>query len=306
MSSTPEEFSPEQLRILDIVNAAGSLLSFAGELFIIGCYFFVPDLRTFPMKLIVSMIFSCLLYTISDVLSYFSVTSDCLCHVEGYLREFARISLVLWIVTITWLSYLQIKKYRPKLHDVYPYLLIGNILLASFPSNLTAYSELQDGSNSIHFGHATNFCAILPIETNIYLVDIPLWTLILITWCYTFKILKKVRLMLDGFSSASDYSSILLYPIILVVCWLPSTLDRVAYFMNDKKPVYSLVLLHIIATRIQGFVNALVYGRNEWHKIKYCYKKWKKMDHSVLSANFLEVNYHRSSGSDLSAKTVSF
>ena len=59
------------------------------------------------------------------------------------------------------------------------------------------------------------------------------------------------------------------YPLILIVCWIFATINRIYDSVHPNNPILALILLQTIFQSLQGILNALVYGltpsvRNVW------------------------------------------
>ena len=80
------------------------------------------------------------------------------------------------------------------------------------------------------------------------------------------------------------------YPVILIFCWLPATIDIIQN-LTSNNPIYVLQLLHAGFGNMQGFLDALIYGltpsvKDEFlMKIKCC---GKEVDEESLDANLTD------------------
>lgn len=52
------------------------------------------------------------------------------------------------------------------------------------------------------------------------------------------------------------------YPTSLIICWVPLCVDRI-YFEITQDHMYWLVLVHMSLTHGEGFINALIYSRQD-------------------------------------------
>ena len=223
----------------------------------------VSPLKTFSMKLIISLVFADLFYSSANIMSLFR-ENEISCFVEGYLRSTSLISGIIWVITILKISQIQMTKYDPEMPKAYTKILILNILISLIPGTATAISVYMNGP--MYFGNALGFCDILPSFYEIIFIDLPLWLIIFATAYYTYKI---AQVAIDPFTKkkSREYTSALVYPFILVLLWLPSLTDRIVFYMTDR-PIFYLVVIHIAASRSQGFVNALVYGKSKYKMIR--------------------------------------
>ena len=116
-----------------LMNGIATALSILGELFMIVSYFSIPSLRTFSMKLIVSLAVADFFYSISNIFSFFN-DNQLVCITEGFVRQTATISTIVWVVLITHTSYTQISNLINNISklkgETYPYLFIMSIIVS--------------------------------------------------------------------------------------------------------------------------------------------------------------------------------
>jgi len=67
-----------------------------------------------------------------------------------------------------------------------------------------------------------------------------------------------MRKILDA-EQSSYVRRLWFYPLVLAICWLPATINRVQNFFWDT-PIPVLNVLHVLFGGFQGFFDALVYG----------------------------------------------
>ena len=139
------------------------------------------------------------------------------------------------------------------------------------PSAAGAISIATGGS--LYFGDELGFCSLMPDIYSVVLVAVPIWILIFVA-CYFVIGIRKTIQEYGLRDENREYKKILIYPFILMVCWFPELIDRLVYLIDDR-PIFPLLLMHIIMTRLQGFFNALAYGMDKvksaiWEKkIRY-------------------------------------
>jgi len=128
-----QDFTPYQYEILEIMQTVASGLSLGGTLFIMITYKLVPSIRTYSMKLVLSLIFADFLFAVANIMSYFR-EYELSCNIEGFIRTFSVVSSAIWAATISYTSYLQTKRYDPTLPKKYPWLLAINIVISLLPT----------------------------------------------------------------------------------------------------------------------------------------------------------------------------
>ncbi len=103
----------QQLSILSISNLIPNTFSLIGELLMIISYLWIPAMRTLTMKLIISLVFTDLCYTLINFLSFFS-SDPTICNLEAFVRVWAVLAGPLWMLSIIGCAYYQ---YTKKLID---------------------------------------------------------------------------------------------------------------------------------------------------------------------------------------------
>jgi len=113
------------------------------------------------------LIFSSLLYSIGNMLSFWGDSAS-VCQFEGFLRQFSFASMMLWVLTISYLAYKMLKNYDDTLRDRYWGIVARNyilsLLLAAAPFTVGAL-----GDSDVRYGRANEICSLEPYTLNIYL-----------------------------------------------------------------------------------------------------------------------------------------
>ena len=148
-------FTIDQVNEIKAINLISTILSLIGELFIIFCYYLIPSARSFSMKLVVSLVYSDLAYSIANLMTLVN-SNPIVCFIEGYLRTAAVISGSVWVIVMLWVSYSQTKKFRPDIHKIFTKSLIINLFIANIPSLTTTI--LQNVNGTAYFWDELIFC----------------------------------------------------------------------------------------------------------------------------------------------------
>ena len=66
------------------------------------------------------------------------------------------------------------------------------------------------------------------------------------------------------YETAASYKKLLNFPIILMICWLPATIDRVILWFSDDQFQHKkwLNFMHISCNMLATLLNVLVFGFN--------------------------------------------
>jgi len=268
------QFTDEQLEVIYWTNGITTGLSLLGELFMIISFLAVPTIRRFSMKLVLSLTVTDLAYSIANVLTYFN-HNESICIIEGIIRTWAVGNGVGWTLGIMIVSYQQVMSPDPNIDSKYKKYCVTISTIAVIPTILGVIGQYTN--QVLYFAPAMQFCSLVPINYAFYLIQVPKVICIIITFVLTIKIIREMRRRFEN-KNIAEYKTLLLYPLLLVVCWIPGTIDRLIFNINGGAVYYSLVC-HILSTRIQGFLDALVYGKSEFQRIKNHFRKdAKKID----------------------------
>jgi len=149
--------------IIYIINGVCNFLSLVREGLMIYCYWKIPYMRTFSLKLVISLITSVLIYTISNLLSYFN-SSPIICWIEGYIRSVGMMSGLAWMVIMLYVSYRQTYRFTPKIYKTYPKI----VLITAIVSNIPALFVIIASISGMNIGFRPDpsndnlFCTVQP------------------------------------------------------------------------------------------------------------------------------------------------
>ncbi len=77
-----------------------------------------------------------------------------------------------------------------------------------------------------------------------------------------------------------EFNQVLIYPFIVLITWLPASINRVIGLFGGWN--YYTTLLQVMITHSQGFWNALVYGRSKLNALRE-HKRYKGFRDSDLN-----------------------
>jgi len=238
-------------------SGIASGLSALGALYMIISYLATPSIQKFSMKLVISMMYSCLLYSLANLLSYFNKISE-ICYIEGVIRVSSSLSSLIWAMAILHTAYKQFTDYTKDIEKTYKILLLFNIIISLTPPFIISIGQFTN--RFVYFQITNLFCNAQPSQWALILVDIPRWVIMGLTILYTIRLMRVINEILP-LKSTQQYSRIYVYSVVLVVTWLPGTLYRLyIYFIGP--PSFVIVLMHVIPTRLAGFMNAIIYGKD--------------------------------------------
>ncbi|CAG9313294.1 unnamed protein product [Blepharisma stoltei] len=260
---------------LYIINAAVSSLSLLGSMFIITVYLSFKELRVFAFKLV--SILSCLdaIHALAFLIpSYDENNSHSpLCQLQSVALTFCTLANVLWTAMIALALYLAVI-HEKRLGEHYKwYALIFAVLV---PLCISWLPYITDS-----FGTAQGWCWIDDSKKwgTIWRYSLfygPLWIVIPFNIIVYFKVIKKIQLEIGNVSEQQQMRKqlmrrLVMYPIILVICFTPVTISRVWEIFVDCPPREMSVISGFF-TCINGLLNALVYGMTK--SVRESLKSW--------------------------------
>jgi hypothetical protein len=253
-------FTNEQYWTVRITNAAITMLSLVGEIYMISSYYSSkPRQRTLPMKLVHVLVISNLVYSLCNALSYVD-GGETFCFIEGFFQTSSYIFSLLWIQVILLLVYKQIMNFRSRIHGYFNALVLFATFLSCIPGIIVTIVYLMNGG--MYFGvDSFSFCTIFPSDAYYILQALPTIVLTIMAWILAALIVYYIRQEVGVSEDGREYKAILRYPFVLFICQFPLFLDSLVSKLNDGKPLFFFVLLHIIAVRSAGWMNAIVYRR---------------------------------------------
>jgi len=270
--------------ILNKIGAAISTLSFIGSFFIIYSFIRFQKLRKFSLHLVVWLSVSDIGLCIADFMGDPPPASH-LCLAQAVFEQFFPLATVSWSSVISYTLY-QIIVYQER---------VGqwkiDFLIHLFAWGVPALFTLIPGITH-DYGDTGAWCWIE--STNQKEADrgtiyrfiffyIPIWLGILFNAYMYWRVVSGIRRITGGVPSEASTNlkklcdRLSMYPLIMVICRIPPTINRIQNSISPQHPVFALFVLHKIFVSIQGFLNSIAYGftpivracwAEEWERIK--------------------------------------
>jgi len=229
----------------------------------LAAYFAIPSLRSYSMKLVTCLIFSDFFFSIANVLVYFQ-SDPTICTIQGYIRLASLLASIFWGCILLWIPYRQIVNPLRDIERTFLRLLALNLLVSLTPSTLTLISQYL--GREIQFGSEQTFCGIEPSIYEVYLIHVPIWVFITACLYFTLRVISALKRKYMN-SKMIEYKNLILYPIFMMIVWLPITLDRTVLVLDGKSSFF-LTFVHIALSRLSGFVNIFIYAKSNFKKIR--------------------------------------
>jgi len=245
---------------------AGSFLSLFGASFIIWAYLKFENLRNFAFKLVFWLSISDLIFCIGKILILFEISSfynnlwgsnDALCQMQALLINYGGLASVTCTVTIAWTLYTSLIKAELQLEAKYENSLWR--FAFGFPFFMTILPIFSGD-----YGPAGSWCWIKNSNRSLawrfFEFYIPLWIAIIFNSYSYYKVIKFIQQEMHDNLDDRLTRRFMLYPLILVICWLPATINRINTLFF--KASMFLNILHRLFGSLQGILNAIIYGMN--------------------------------------------
>jgi len=253
------KFSDEELKYLYIVTAGTSAVSLLGCLFIICAYLYFKEIRNLPFKLVFYLSINDAIHSLVFMIPYGHDGSP-ICYIQAVGVTSTSLAEALLTVEIALVLYVAVVKEKPveKLEKWFTrFALTASVVAGALPFTTNSY------------GDSGGWCWIPDETRNIPWVVItfygPLWVIIAFNIYAYFSVIQKIKAQLNMFSGKEESSRQLVkklkfYPIILVVCFLVATIDRIYNFIHFGEPNYILTIIAGFFICLTGILNAIVYG----------------------------------------------
>lgn len=241
------------------LNVVLSSLSFVGSCTIILSFSCFPELRTFAFRLVFFLSISEAFYALFNFLG-FPEPGSAACRFQSIGLSFFGTSMVLWTSIIA--STLRAAVFSTK--DV-----------ARFKGSERRYHCFAWGLAAVlavlpaltdSYGPAGSLCWIDASSTGalwrFVQFYMPLWICMSYNvWVY-WTTMRRIRraLLRAGGSISRARMPLLLYPLILLVCWLLATVNRVQNLIAPEQPQFWLYALGLSFAACQGLLHAIAYG----------------------------------------------
>lgn len=262
------EFTNAQSLTLEQANVGTSVISILGSGFIIFCYFYLKELRTFAFKLVLFVSISDVGYSIGNFLGDAGGSdthlgsSEGLCQFQAVVVSYFGLTSLFWAVSIAFTlhkAFLQESEaFGPT--QIHEHAMKYHAICWLVPALLTVLPLVNNG-----YGDTGGWCWIP--EEKIYWRFIQFYILL---WlgvgynCYVFiNIYQKIKAMagqVNTGNATAMANRLRLYPFVLVICHFFGMIESFYEAFSGGKMIYELNLLAVIFGTSMGLFNAVIYG----------------------------------------------
>ena len=259
----------ERLNIY-IGNTTASSLSLFGSLFIIITYSMFTDLRGYAFKMILILalfdILNCIGFSIP---TYESTDKSIPCHIQAVLINISTIAGILWTSVIAYSLHSIFYNESSKIKERFP-LQLGGVSFFALVSGV-----VPEVTNA--YGRTAGWCWITLDDMNYNLfffqrlsfLFIPLCLAIVFNATVYARVFRRVVMLpdrdLSGTAKKGFVRKLKLYPLILILCYLPFTVKQILEMTSVSRVEYLYVftLVSGVMRCLHGICNAVVYGFTE-------------------------------------------
>ena len=250
-----------------IANATASAFSLIGCFFIVSMYVTFSELRGYAFKMILVLtildIFNCVGFLIP---TYDSPNDSASCHVQALLINASSFCGILWTSVIAYSLYSIISNENPEIHRKFKLqvvLLITMCIITGIIPEITgSYGRTSGWCWIVHEYRQYN----LDFFERMFLLFVPLCLAIIFNSVIYAKLYTKLKLMPADSISASTQkilkAKLIMYPMILAICYLPYTVKQGVEESNANKSdyLYTYTMFSGVMRCIHGILNSVIYG----------------------------------------------
>lgn len=275
------DYTVAQSLALDQANVITSVVSMAGSLFIVFCYIYLKELRTFAFKLVLMMSLSDIMFSVGNFLgdaggdSKISGSANAsLCQFQAILISYFGLTSLFWAFSIAFTlhkAFLQESEaFGPT--QIHEHTMKYHAVCWIIPAVLTGLPLITSS-----YGDTGGWCWITTQYTYWRFLQFYIWLWLGIAYnCYVFiNIYQKIKVMSGGqinsnHSSAAMANRLRMYPVVLIVCHIFGTINAIYEAAHGGKVQFELSMLTVIFGTSMGLFNALVYGLTPEIKSQLC------------------------------------
>jgi hypothetical protein len=259
--------SSDEEEAIVAVNIVASSLSILGSLFVILVYCGFSEVRSYSFRLVLYMSICDLLLSFANLLGSMDSSHE-MCIAQAVLISYFGLASILWSAILALSLYLFVVKQNMTVPDFeFKFALFAfgfPILMTFLPFSTSSYGD-QYGQCWIEIDHAGGIAwAVLQFY-------IPLWlTVIFNSYCF-YLAYKELQVLIEGAGNMpeeerqlklSNVSRLKYYPLVLVLCWIFSSINAVYMLAKPDSPSVGMIIMDQGMGSMQGFLDALVYGLN--------------------------------------------
>lgn len=244
--------------------AQTSGLSIVGTLVMMVAYLCYPRLHNFTYALVFWMALAECLYSASNMLGT-PAAGSVLCYVQAYTQSYFMLAAVFWNLLVSYV--LKNAVLRPgKIFGISGRMRLFHAYAWGIPAVLVALPMATES-----YGDATGWCWIKDDLAGefwrFFQFYFPLWAVM----GYSINVYISMRGALATAKTNAYFKNTLAYfPLILVFCWLPASVNRLQNVADQGRPLFWLYVMQVAFSNMLGFVHFVAYGctRPVWEALR--------------------------------------
>eukprot|EP01121_Diplochlamys_sp_Union-15-3_P005251 TRINITY_DN1557_c0_g1_i3.p1 TRINITY_DN1557_c0_g1~~TRINITY_DN1557_c0_g1_i3.p1 ORF type:complete len:347 (-),score=23.07 TRINITY_DN1557_c0_g1_i3:33-1073(-) len=266
--SSSTSLSTYEKRVIWIIFLTSNSLSLLGSLFILASMLcFNSMLRKLPSRLILYLTICSLLNSIGNLISFSQLQRKNLipCLVQAVIIQVFGVGTFLWIVVIAFNLYMVVVHHvlsMNKFEKYYHIFCWGICFSLSFLPIITSSYGPVEGQlwcwisveKNVLWGHMWRFvCFFLPLYICL--------GIIVVLYARVYYAIKSIVPEEPEESGVSEsiLRKLKAYPIVFLLVWLFPTINRIFNWVAQDV-AFVLLLLSVLTSPLEGFLNAFVYG----------------------------------------------
>ena len=249
-----------------------SSFSISGSLFVLFVYWYFKDIRTFTFEVVIWLILSCLIDNSASLinLGLDQIKNNSQCIIQGFIQITFDNSILIWAAIIGYTSYMAVKDYN--------YLIINRSYLRKLYIIIAFICPIVLTLGLYYFdciGPSGGWCWLdteTENEDKQNLVKTLIVTMFFIMWIFlvinSYFIIKVVFLLNSAIETMSDpekeiiekhTSKLKCYPIAMIICVLPSTINRLYTLITGNDSIY-LIYIQTVFDSLTGLIVSIIFG----------------------------------------------
>lgn len=270
-----------------------ALLSLLGTSFVITMYLAFSSLRSTSFKLILFLAIFDLINAVSFLIPNTDIDNNSFsCQLQAVTLNFSSITSIFWTTFMALFLLRTIKGQDTYSEKTLWYVFSVNVFIGILNSVIPYFVYDQNT-----YGKTRAWCWIRDeyfLLRNLLFI-IPLFILIPINFVIYIRVAMIINELLKNIENQSYKSKLknkmLLYPFIIVVCYLPYTIKACVEELGFYTDEFSFTLISGVLRCLHGFFNFCIYGFNPMvqNKLKDCFYSWSSVrNDSIVSTLSLE------------------
>eukprot|EP01121_Diplochlamys_sp_Union-15-3_P005252 TRINITY_DN1557_c0_g1_i4.p1 TRINITY_DN1557_c0_g1~~TRINITY_DN1557_c0_g1_i4.p1 ORF type:complete len:346 (-),score=28.98 TRINITY_DN1557_c0_g1_i4:34-1071(-) len=267
LQATPTELSTHEKRAIWIIFLTSNSLSLLGSLFILASMMcFSSMLKKLPSRLILYLTICSLLSCIGSLISFYQFQMKALgipCLVQAVIIQVFGVGTFLWIVVIAFNLYMVVVHHvlsMNKFEKYYHIFCWGICFSLSFLPVITGSYGPVEGQlwcwisveKNVLWGHMWRFvCFFLPLYICL--------GIIVVLYARVYYAIKSIVQSDESEVSGRILRKLKAYPLVFLLVWILPTINRIFNWVAQDV-AFVLLLLSVLTSPLEGFLNALVYG----------------------------------------------